>query len=253
VLYRVEALVLRSTDYGEGGKIITLFTEGAGKVGVLARGAKKTGSRHSAAAQPFTFGEFVFFRTGGLGTLNSADIIASHHRLREDLYLSAVAAYLAEMTDRLTADGEAAPRLYRQLLSALDALEDGKDPQIIAHIYEMNMLAHAGYMPSLHNCAGCGGTPDFAFSIHLGGLVCTPCSLKAGDAVQLGEPAAKLLRLFTSVDLGRVGRIGVKAETKDVLRNVMRGWMDRHVDIRFRSRQVLEQLEKAGFDEGGST
>src|SRR5690606_7458924 len=137
LLYRVEGLVIRSLDYGEGGKIITLFTEGAGKTGVLARGAKKTGSRFSAAVQPFTYGEFVFYRGGGLGTLNSADIIASHHRLREDLYLSAVAAYLAEMTDRLVADGESAPRLYRQLLGALGALDDGKDARTIAHIYEM--------------------------------------------------------------------------------------------------------------------
>lgn len=249
MLHRVEGVVLRSIDYGEGSKIMTLFTAGAGKVGVLARGAKKTGSRYAAAAQPFTYGEYVFYRAGGLGTLNSADIIASHHRLREDLRLSAIAAYLAEMTDRLTADGEAAPRLYHQLLAALGALEDGKDARIITHIYEMNVLIHAGYMPVLDRCANCGGpaAEDGALSIALGGLLCSACAGKDGEAGKPGAAVIRLLRLFASVDLARVGRIGVKAETKETLGRVMRGWLDRHVEVRFKSRHVLEQLEQAGF------
>lgn len=248
VLHRVEGLVIRSIDYGEGNKIMTLFTEGAGKVGVLARGAKKTGSRYSAAAQPFTYGEYVFYRTSGLGTLNSADILASHRRLREDLHLSAVAAYLAEMTDRLTADGEAAPRLYHQLLAAFAALEDGKDAATITHIYEMNMLAHAGYMPVLGECAGCGRPTDHpVLSLEQGGLLCEACAGTDADALDIGPSALRLLRLFASVDLARIGRIDLKAETKVVLKRVMRSWMDRHVEVRFRSRQVLEQLEQAGF------
>lgn len=247
-MYRVEGLVIRSLDYGEGGKIITLFTEGAGKAGVLARGAKKTGSRFSAAVQPFTYGEYVFYRGSGLGTLNSADIITSHRRLREDLYLSAVAAYLAEMTDRLVADGEAAPRLYRQLLGALAALDDGKDAQTIAHIYELNVLAHAGYMPVLTECATCSGPTDHPlFSFRHGGLLCESCAGKDAEALRIGPALVKLLRLFARVDLNRIGEIDLKAETKQTLKHVMRTWMDRHVDIRFRSRHVLEQLEQAGF------
>lgn len=63
MLYRVEGIVIRSMDYGEGNAIITLCTENAGKVGVLVRGAKKVKSRHAALIQLFTTGEFVFFVT----------------------------------------------------------------------------------------------------------------------------------------------------------------------------------------------
>lgn len=41
MLYRVEGIVIRSMDYGEGNKIVTLCTESGGKAGVLVRGAKK--------------------------------------------------------------------------------------------------------------------------------------------------------------------------------------------------------------------
>lgn len=248
MLYRVEGLVIRSIDYGEGGKIITLLTEEAGKVGVLARGAKKTGSRFSAAVQPFTSGEYVFFRTKGLGTLNSADILTSRRRLREDLYLSAAAAYLAEMTDRLLADGESAPWLARQLTAALDALDDGKDPRIITHLYEMKILVHAGYKPSLDTCAACARpTAHPVLSIAFGGLLCEDCAAKDAEAMTITPRMVKLLRLFETVGIDRVGQVSVQEETKESLKQVMRTWLDRHVDIRFRSRQVLEQLEKAGF------
>lgn len=40
MLDKVEAIVIRTVDYGETNKIITLLTKERGKVGVMARGAK---------------------------------------------------------------------------------------------------------------------------------------------------------------------------------------------------------------------
>ncbi|GIQ65347.1 hypothetical protein PACILC2_39150 [Paenibacillus cisolokensis] len=65
MLYRVEGIVIRSMDYGEGNKIVTIITDTHGKAGVLIRGAKKARSRHASLAQPFTYGEFVFFAEAG--------------------------------------------------------------------------------------------------------------------------------------------------------------------------------------------
>lgn len=65
MLYRLEGIVIRSMDYGEGNKIITLCTESGGKIGVLVRGAKKPKSRHAGLTQVFTHGEYVFFSKSG--------------------------------------------------------------------------------------------------------------------------------------------------------------------------------------------
>src|SRR5690606_23607621 len=100
MLYRVEGIVIRSMDYGENHKIVTLITNSAGKVGVLIRGAKKVRSKHASLAQPFTYGEFTFVRNQGLGTLHYGEPISSHHALRTDLDLSAHASYIAELMDR---------------------------------------------------------------------------------------------------------------------------------------------------------
>lgn len=106
--YRVQGIVIRGMDYGEGNKILTLFTREIGKVSVVARGAKKVKSRFGSAAQLFTYGDYLFFKSGQLGTLNHAEIIEGFHPLREDLDQAAHASYLAELTDRMLGDQEGA-------------------------------------------------------------------------------------------------------------------------------------------------
>lgn len=58
MLTKCEGIVLRTNDYGETNKIITLLTREHGKIGVLARGAKKPNSRLSAISQPFLYASF---------------------------------------------------------------------------------------------------------------------------------------------------------------------------------------------------
>lgn len=246
MLYRVEALVVRSTDYGEGNKILTLFTEAYGKIGVMARGAKKMKSRHSAVAQLFTYGEFVFYRIGQqLGSLNHADILVSHHKLREHLLLSAYASYLTEMTDRVTMDHEPQPFLFRQLKAAFEQLEDGKDAHIIIHIYEMKILSSAGYAPTLDRCVECSAQTDHpVLSNRLGGILCERCELRDSEAVYVGDTILKLLRIFAAVDLNRLGKIDVKPEIKSALKKWMRSWLDTYMNTVWRSRHVMDQLDE---------
>jgi DNA repair protein RecO (recombination protein O) len=245
MLHTVQGIVLRAIDYGEGNKILRLMTREAGKVGVMARGAKKVKSRFGAISQLFTCGEFVYFKSGGLGTLSSAEIVRAHHGLREDLMKSAYASYLAEMVDRMLEDGEGGAALYDQLSAALAAIEEDKDAQVVTHIFEMQMLMLSGYAPVLDKCVSCGGrTEPFAFSAQHGGLLCMLCLHKDAHGIRLTEGALRLLRLFTGVDIRRLGATSVKAETKAVLKRCMRAYMDAHIGVAWKSRDFLDQMEK---------
>jgi DNA repair protein RecO (recombination protein O) len=248
MLHTVQGIVLRATDYGEGNKILRLMTREAGKVGVMARGAKKVKSRFGAASQLFTCGEYVYFKSGGLGTLSSAEIVRAHHGLREDLMKSAYASYLVEMVDRMLEDGEGGAALYDQLAAALAAIEDNKDAQVVAHIFEMQMLMLSGYTPVLDECVSCASrTGPFAFSAQLGGVLCPLCLHKDARGIPLTEGVWKLLRLFTGIDIRRLGATAVKAETKAVLKQCMRAYMDAHVGVAWKSRNFLDQMEKYPF------
>lgn len=248
MLYRAEGIVIRSMDYGEGNKIITLCTEKSGKVGVLVRGAKKVKSRHAALTQPFTYGEYVFFRSGtGLGTLNAGEIIESHHLLREDLLKAAYSSYACELLDKVLQDEETGAFWFQQLKACLAALEEDKDPQIIIHLYEMKILQAAGYGPELNVCISCGQErkdEDMLLSPRLGGLLCKHCKHHDPPAVTLSPRTLKLLRLFSRLDLRRLGSVDVKEETKAELKKAMRGLMDMQLGLRLKSQNFLDQMEK---------
>jgi DNA repair protein RecO (recombination protein O) len=248
MLHRIEGIVIRSMDYGESNKIITLFTRDVGKVGVMVRGAKKMNSKHSAITQLFTYGEFVFFKTGThMGTLNHADILSSHHRLRADLMLTAYSAYMAEMVDRILTDNEPNPYIYEQLRAALDGIEEGKDAQMITHLFEMKMLIQAGYAPNFDQCSSCGTDTNYPrLNIQLGGLVCEHCVSHDPQIITITEGLLKLLRLLARVDLNRLGKVEVKPETKLLLKQVMRAFLDTHIGIQWRSQHVMDQMEKYG-------
>ncbi|MUG64610.1 MULTISPECIES: DNA repair protein RecO [Paenibacillus] len=248
MLYRAEGIVIRSMDYGEGNKIITLCTEKWGKVGVLVRGAKKVKSRHAALTQLFTYGEYVFFRNGtGLGTLNAGEIIESHHSLREDLIKAAYASYACELLDRVLQDEETGAFWFHQLKACLMSLEEGKDPQVISNLYEMKILQTAGYGPELEVCVSCGQSrpdEDMLLSPHLGGVLCRHCKHLDPPAMNISVRTLGLLRLFARLDLRRLGNVDVKDSTKTELKQAMRALMDAQLGLRLKSRNFLDQLDK---------
>ncbi len=246
MLRTVQGIVLRSMDYGEGNKIISLFTMELGKVSLMARGAKKVKSRHAAVTQLFTYGDFVFYKQSGhMGTLNSAEIIDAHHPLREDLHRSAFAAYLVEMTDRMLGDEEGNPFMFEQLQASLKAIEEDKDMQIVTHLYEMKMLALSGYLPVTDCCVSCESVQELGFfSPDMGGILCSRCSAKDPNSIPVSEGTAKLLRLFARMDIRRLGTIQVKSATKEQLKHCMKAYMDTHIGISWKSRNFIEQMEK---------
>ncbi|MCG7407838.1 DNA repair protein RecO [Paenibacillus sp. ACRRX] len=246
MLYRVEGIVIRSMDYGEGNKIITLCTKSHGKTGVLVRGAKKVRSRHAAATQLFTYGEYIYFKgMGHIGTLNGCEILESHHPLREQLHLAAYASYAVELVDRGLQDEEAGGYMFEQLLAYLQALKDGKDEQVLTHLFEMKLCQSVGVAPVLDTCVICGQAEDLVnFGWRLGGAICSRCRVREHAKYMAPVSVLKLMTLFAKTDLRRVGNIAVKPETKAHLRACMRGYMDTHVGVRCKSLNFIEQMEK---------
>lgn len=250
MLYRVEGIVIRSMDYGEGNKIITLCTESGGKVGVLVRGAKKPKSRHAALVQPFTYGQYVYFRNTGLGTLNAGEIVESYHELREDLVKASYASYACELLDRVLQDEETGTFWFKQLKACLQALKEEKDPVVITSLYEMKILQASGYGPQFDECISCNQErPDeqFFISPRLGGVLCRACKHFDPPAMLVSPKALKLLRLFAQLDLQRLGNISVSESTRDEIKKLMRAFMDHQLGLNLKSRSFLDQMEKYGI------
>ncbi|RSD22746.1 DNA repair protein RecO [Mesobacillus subterraneus] len=244
MLQKCEGIVIRTTDYGETNKIVTLFTREFGKVGVMARGAKKPNSRLSAVTQLFTYGHYLFQASTGLGSLQQGEMMSSLRAIREDIFLTAHASYIVDLTDKVTEDRKSNPFLFELLLQTLNYLNEGYDMEILTHIYEMKMLNVQGLYPVLDRCTNCGSTEgDFNFSIREGGLLCHRCFETDPYRIKTSPGTVRLLRLFYLLDLNRLGNISVKPETKAELNKVIRAYYDEYSGLYLKTRKFLDQMD----------
>ncbi|MDQ0231604.1 DNA repair protein RecO [Metabacillus malikii] len=244
MLQKCEGIVIRSMDYGESNKIITIYTRELGKVGVMARGAKKPNSRLTSITQLFTYGTFMFQRSTGLGSLQQGETILSHRVIREDIFLTAYASYISELLDKSTENNEQNPFMFELLKLTLDYLDEDVDPDILINIFEMKMLPILGLSPQLDCCTLCGkkdGT--FHFSIREGGFICQNCFEKDPYRLPISQTTVKLIRLFYYFDLNRLGNISVKLETKKELKAVIQGYYEEYAGLHLKSKRFLDQVE----------
>ena len=185
--------MLRSIRYGEADRVLHLFTLERGRVGAIAKGARKTRSRFGARLEPFSHVELLLHEgRGELHTVTGAELVRSHEAARADGYRIAVGHIGLEAALRLFIEGDENPRAFHALARFLDLLDDLEapprpDPRLdpLALSFQLKLLWLAGYLPHLAGCAACGAeTPLVGFSAQAGGGVCAPC---AGGSVPISR------------------------------------------------------------------
>jgi DNA repair protein RecO (recombination protein O) len=250
VMQSLQGIVIKTIDYSESSKIIRLFTAEQGKISLIARGVRKIKSKQSAVTQLFTLGEFTFFKLPSkIGTLHQGEVTHSYQALRDDLIKTSYAAYLAEMIERLMNEDEASSHIFTQFEAALRAIESGKDPAVVIHIFELLMLKFQGYLPQFEHCTGClQCNPLISFSATMGGMLCNRCISLDRHAFPIATHTLRLLKLLIEMDIRRLGETQLKLSTKQELKKCMRTYMDLHIDVRWKSRDFIDQMEKYLID-----
>lgn len=245
LISKLEGIVLKTKDYGESNKIVTIMTRDAGKIAAMARGAKKPRSRLAAITQPFMHGIFVIQRTSGMGTLQQGEHIDSMRHIQTDIIRAAYASYIVEMVDRLIEEGRPDPFAFEVLLQALNAIEEEYDPEAIALFVDWKLLPYSGVQPILHQCAACGAVEgEFAFSFSQGGFLCHRCYHLDQYIIRLTPTQLKLIRMFATVPIENIGKLELKRETKQFIKKIVTTIYEEQTGMRLKSRSFIEQLEK---------
>lgn len=247
MLQKVEGIVLRSIDYGETNKILTIYSREIGKFGAVARGAKKPNSRLASVSQPFTYGTFLCFSGPGtgLGNIQQGEIIEIFRSVTQDLFLTAYASYIVELLDKSTDERVHNPFLFELLYQTLKYLDEGYEPQIIKNIFEIKMLPVLGLRPNFDCCANCGNTEGpFVFSIKEAGLLCENCLHQDPRHFRVSQATIRLMRLFFYFDLNRLGTINVKETTKKELETCISAFYAEYSGLYLKTKKFLQQLDK---------
>jgi DNA repair protein RecO (recombination protein O) len=182
-----EVVVLRSLRFAEADRILHLYTHDAGRVGAIAKGARKTRSRFGGRLEPLSHVELVLHQgRGELQTVTGASLVRPHSAIRDDPGRLAVGLIGAEAVLRLFPEQERNVRVFTALTRFLDLLDEtdvGRarpelDPLGLA--FQLKLLWLAGYLPHMGSCVECGAEGAIiGFSPRAGGAVCGDCARDA--------------------------------------------------------------------------
>lgn len=177
---RARGVIIKQSDYGEGHRMLTVFTAEYGIVKAVSYGVKKTKSK-SASSQFLCYGDFTFYKSSNkdVMTINNIDTIDGFYPICEDIQKLALSVYLADITYSLLGMNNPDERLLSLFLNSIYALAyKDENTQKIKTVYELKLMCAGGYTPSVHSCVSCGSGAVTAFDLLKGGMVCQSCGGK---------------------------------------------------------------------------
>jgi DNA repair protein RecO (recombination protein O) len=197
--FRVEAIVLSHTNWGEADRLISLYTRELGKVRTVAKGVRKPRSRKAGHLEPFTRASFQLAKGRDLYILTQVEALDPHINIKNDLVLLGYGAYVIELLSSFTYEEGENRDLYRLLVNSLTRLNQGDDPNLVVRYYEIRLLDLVGFRPQLFDCVVCDEEilpQDQWFSATLGGIVCPKCNRRVPNLRPLSLNGLRYLRHF---------------------------------------------------------
>ncbi|PKR79021.1 DNA repair protein RecO [Halalkalibacillus sediminis] len=240
---KVHGIVIRTRDYGESNKIVTLFTKEYGLISAVAKGAKKAKSRMAAVSQPFIYGLFLVYLGKGLGTIQQGEVLESMRGVREDIIQTAYASFMCELVTKIMEEKEPNLALFNELYLSLERMVGGESPSAIAMMFELKMYHVGGFAPITSKCVnGHEDIPIVAFSVSEGGVICEQCKHRALDSTNLTPQQYNLLRLMNETSIKRVRNISINQENLVFLRQILDDYYDNFGGLPLKSKKFLKQI-----------
>lgn len=146
------AYILHRKPFRNTSALLEIFTRDHGRLGLVARGVFRRGSRWQALLQPFVPVLLSWQGRGDLGSLIGAEPDGSARFLPGREVLSGF--YMNELLLRLTQRFDPHPGLFALYASALGALPGGDHEQVL-RVFERGLLEELGYgLPLTHEAGG---------------------------------------------------------------------------------------------------
>ena len=212
----LRGMVIRTVDYRDNDRILTLFTAEQGRVDAKARNCRKPTSPLLACTQPFAYGEYQLFYHKNKYIVDQGEVLESFYPLREDVGRFAAASLCAAMCLEGVQAEEASREIFSLLYHTLSFLTYGEnDPGDLAACFLIRFLSLAGFRPAITRCAVCGRDlredPVIRFLPDRGGAVCAACS-PVGR--RIGKTALEAMRRMLLLDDDQLGRVKLKEELR---------------------------------------
>ena len=116
---KTKGLVIKKIDFGEGDRIITVFSENFGKIDLLVKGIRKSKKRDQSSVDLLTLSNFTFYKKGDNFILNTLDSIEFFYDLKKNIEKLEIVSYILSVINEVVLPGERKKEFFQRIEKAL--------------------------------------------------------------------------------------------------------------------------------------
>jgi DNA repair protein RecO (recombination protein O) len=241
-----KGVIIKQTDYGEGHRMLSVFTEEYGIIKAVSYGVKKAKSKAAASSQFLCYGNFDFYKAVNRDvlTVNSIDTVDGFYPISEDIQKLSLCTYLADITYELLGSSNPDERLLHIFLNAIYALAYRDESLFkVKTVYELKLMAIGGYAPNMGCCTECGAENVYAFDTAKGGIVCRSCMTK--NSIKISEGIYRAIRYITSCDDKKMLSFKANDDLLKALNTISEKYISTQIDCKFASLDYFKAILQA--------
>ncbi len=251
---KASAIVIRTVEFSETSLVVTLFTREFGKIGALAKGARRLKGPFESALDLLALCRIVFLHksSDALDLLTEAKLLRRFRPAGHDLSGLYAGYYVAELLGELTDEDDPHPELFDLADETLVALAAGEPVAKWIVRFELGALRLLGHIPLLDACVECGrpmggtgsasGTGRVAFGQLDGGVLCPACRGGKKQVVLVSAGVLRAMAQLADPDSHAWRRLEIDPRSLGELRGLLNHYFTHLLGRKTRMHEYLGML-----------
>ena len=247
MLVKQKGIIIKTVDYGESDKIITILNEHGAKVSLMARRAKKNKTGLQASTQLFVYGLFIYSKWRGMGTLTSVDVMEQNYHIQMDLYKSSYTALCAETVERALDEQQVSKSYYDLLLFVMTKIAEGTSAQLMSIIVLLKCMPAYGIHARFNHCVRTGDTDQSklaAYSFKFDGAVSSAVLADDTTAMRVQNRTLYLLDILLTLPISKMNALNIHQDILDEMSTLIILIYKEYAGMYFRSQKLINQLNR---------
>ena len=247
MLYKTEGIVLKSTEFEEADKIVTIYTKNYGKISAIAKGVRKIKSKFGSSLEILTHSIFLIYKGRNIDIVSQTEILESFFSTSKEVIKFAFAVNCVEMVNKLTEEREINIGLFNLLKEVLHYLRKTDDPKLLTLSFKWQTISLLGYRPSINHCCRCNKSvedqKEMYFNIKEGGLLCNNCVAEdKEECINVSLYFVKLLRKILITHLSTISNATIPDNKMKELEKITNIYIGYHSEKSFKTDEFLRSL-----------
>ena len=244
MLVEVTGIVVSEETMPNDRKLISILTEDRGIVNCFIGVDKAESARFAAATSILSYSSFTLYKGRSGYRLNDAMTMKMFYGITAFLEKLYLVYYFNELVKYIVMEEDGDEEFLRLMLNSLYVLDNDKKPLLVVKaVFELRLMAIAGYMPDVLACRGCGAyeADEFYFDYDNSCLWCSYCC-SAENTARIHKETLRGLRTVMLSEHKKIFSFSLSKNGIAELANLSENYMYKVTEKQFKSLEIFKKI-----------